>query len=1023
MKIYEMAVKRPVTTIMIILSLVFFGIVSYTRTPVDLLPAMNIPVAMVMTQYNAGPEEVESIVTTNLETAISRVPKVKTMQSSTSEGMSLIIVQFQDDVDMDSVTYKLDQNVSMVKTMLPEGVSDPIILAMDPTQIPVLGASISHDSMSQAELYRYVESNILPGLESTSGVSSVSMAGGVTSQVEITVQQDKMMQYGFAINSLVQQLQADNVSMPGGMTSKGDINMNLKVDGKYSSLEEIENLVLTSQATGASIRLKDVATVKMVDDNGGSIFRSNGKPSLSLTFNKESTANIIETAKAVKEQLKEIEDKNPGMHSSVTQDQSVFIDDSVKNVMNSAIVGVILAVLVLLFFLKDLKTSLIVGIAMPVSIISTFTFLYALNITINILSLGGLTFAVGMLVDNSIIVLENIFRYIELGESRVDAAIKGTKEVMMAIFASTITNIAIFLPIVFTGGMIGDWLSNLALTITVSLLCSMLVAVTVIPMFAAMFIKNTDKIKILDKGKGNVYYEKSLNRSLKYRKSTLTFAVVFSLISVIFAFTSGVILMPEMNSNSFSVTVDVENGTKLEIFDGYITAAEAKLAQLDYVEEYYSSIGSDSMGLGGGSSATISVNTKDLKDIDKSVDEITKELKETVRTAMPATEVSVMNNGGQMMGGMGGTADVSFSLSGTDLETLKGLSDTIIDKLEQEDYVEEASHSYEDGQPYISVEIDKDKASKYGLTTAAIASTITTFQKGTTATRYALGGTEIDVVVKADTDSTESVDNMKQLKIASPTGQVVPLSYIATLTEKTTPATIAKTDKIKTVTFSVSVNSSTTAGRAQGKISQVVNSINLPAGYRMDFAGNTKELTDALGQMLVAILIGVVLIYMILAAQFESFKQPLIIMVTIPFSFTGGFLILGLLRMPISIPVLMGMLMLIGIIVNNAILIVDTINQFRRDMDTDIVSVIKYTCKVRLRPILLTTLTTIFGLVPMAIGIGEGTSMMQPLAIFVAGGLLFGTILTLVVVPVLYLMTDKERPGRKKSKKELAASK
>lgn len=1009
MKIYEMAVKRPVTTIMIILSLVFFGMVSYTRTPVDLLPSMNIPVAIVMTTYDAGPEEVESIVTTNLETAISRVPKVKTMQSSTSDGMSLIIVQFQDDVDMDSVTYKMDQYVSMVKTMLPEGVSDPTILSMDPTQIPVIQAAVSHDTMSQAELYRYMQSNVVPMLESTSGVSSVSMTGGVISQVEITVQHEKMTQYGFAFNTLIQQLQADNVSMPGGMTDKGDIEMSLKVDGKYQSLEEIENIVLTSTATGTTVRLKDVATVKMTDKQSDALFRSNGKAGISLTFDKESTANIIETASSIKEKFEEIEQQNPGLHTFITQDQSVFIEDSVKNVMDSAIIGVILAVIVLLIFLKDIKTALIVGVAMPVSIISTFTFLYMLDITINILSLGGLTFAVGMLVDNSIIVLENIFRYRELGEGRIEAAIKGTKEVTMAIFASTITNIAIFLPIVFTGGLVGDWLANLALTITVSLLCSLLVAVTVIPMFAALFIKDIKHIKITGKSKGSDFYDRSLSKCLNKRGLTIGFAVVFSLLTVVFAATSGIIMMPDMNSNSFSVSVQMENGTKTEVLDKYMAAVEQKLASIEYIEDYHTSIGAAMLGMGGSSSATVTVNTVELNKAGKSVEAITDELKHTVSATVPASEITVSNNGSSaMMGSMGSSAGVTFSLSGIDLQTLKELSDTVVQRLEQESYVKSATHSYEDGQPYISVDIDKDKAAKYGFTTATVASTINTYQTGTTATRYALGGTEIDVVVKADTDSTQSVENLKKLMLASPTGQMVPLSYIAELKEKSSPATIAKTDKIKTVSFTVEVQG-TTAGKAQSKISDIVNSINMPSGYTMDFTGSTKELLDALNQMMFAILIGIVLIYMILAAQFESFIQPLIIMVSIPFSFTGGFLLIGILRMPISVPVLMGMLMLIGIIVNNAILIVDTINQFRRTEGMELIPAIKHSCIVRLRPILLTTLTTILGLVPMAIGIGQGTSMMQPMAIFVAGGLLFGTVLTMVIVPVLYLMIDKER--------------
>lgn len=1015
MKIYEMAVKRPVTTIMLVLSLVFFGIVSYTRTPVDMLPSMNMPIAVVMTTYDAGPQEVESIVTTNLETAISRVPKVKTMQSISSDGSSLIVVQFEDDVNMDSATYKMDQYISVIKPMLPDGVSDPTILSVDPTQIPVIMASVSHDSMTQAELYRYMQSTILPMLESTDGVSSVSTGGGTINHVEITVKQDKLIQYGFALNSLIQQLQAENVSLPGGMTSKGDLNLNLKVDGKFKSIEEIENLFLVSQSTGTTVRLKDMAEVKLTDKAPESIFRSNGKAGISLTFSKESTANIIETANAITEKLKDIEAQNPGLHTYVTQDQSVFISDSIRNVLESAILGVVLAVIVLIVFLRDIKTALIVGVAMPVSIISTFTFLYMLGITINLLSLGGLTFAVGMLVDNSIIVIENIFRYIELGESKASAAIKGTKEVAMAIFASTITNIAIFLPIVFTGGLIGDWLSNLALTITVSLLCSLLVAVTVIPMFAALFIGDVTKAKLSGNIKGSNTYLKGLKWSLNRRVTAVLFAVAFSLISVAMGFTAGLELMPGMASNSFSVAVDLDHGTKTEVADKYARALEEEISKIGYVNDYHTTVGSSGINLMSTASGTISmtVNTSPIGDTGKGADQISKELEKAALSCIPGGKVTVTNNGSSaMMGSMSDANSITFSLNGLDLDTLRELADTIVDTIGKESYISEITHDYEEGQPYISVDVNTDKAAHYGLTTATVANTISTYQKGTTATRYSLSGTEIDVTVKTDNNSTQSVEALKELRLATPTGQTIPLSYIADLAEKTSPATIYKTDKIKTVSFKADIEG-ITVGEAQSKIEAIAGSIPMPSGYRVDFTGMTKELMEMLGQMLFAITAGVILIYMILAAQFESFKQPLIIMISIPFSFTGGFLAIALFRMPMSIPVLMGMLMLVGIIVNNAILIVDTINQFMKSEGMDIIPAIMSACQVRLRPILLTTLTTILGLVPMAIGIGEGTKMLQPLAVFVSGGLIFGTVLTMIIVPVLYFMTDKHRKDDK----------
>lgn len=1007
MKLYDVAVKRPVTTVMCICALVFLGIVSYTRTSVDMFPAVNMPIAVISTSYQAGPEEVESIVTTNIETAVSRVPKVKAMQSTSSENSSLVVVQFQDDVDMDATLYKIGQYTDAVMSMMPDGVSAPVILSLDPTQLPVVQASVSHSAMSETEFYRFMESSVLPSLESTDGVASVSMSGGVQNQVQITVSQDKLNRYGFALTSIIQQLQADNVSLPGGMTEKGDINLNLKVDGKYQSLSEIENLTLYAQ-TGTKVRLGDIARVEMTNKASNSLFRSNGQPSIAISFQKESTANIIQTAKSIQQKLKDMEQANPGFTAHITQDSSTFISQSVRNVLDSAIIGIILAVMVLLFFLKDFKTSLIVGLAMPISIISTFTFLYLLGITINLLSLGGLTFAVGMLVDNSIIVLENIYRHVEMGENRVTAAIQGTKEISMAVFASTLTNIAIFLPIVFTGGMVGDWLSNLALTITVSMICSYVVAVMVIPMFASLFIRKTDKATILDSTSHHPVYLNALNACLFRRKLSVVTAVAFSLVSVVLAFTAGLEMMPEMNSNSFNVSVSLNHGTRLAVADERMTAYEQELQKLDYVTDYHTSVGGGMFG-SDSSSASVTVNTKPLKQIDRSPEEISEQLQQLADATIPARKISVTNNG-SMTASMGssGSGSVTFALQGNDIGQLSTWASAIQDRLESQEYVKSVEHSYEEGLPYLSVNLDQAKAASFGLTTASVAAAIDTAQNGKVASRYALGGTEIDILVKTDTTSKHSLEELKAMQLQTAAGTNVPLSSLATLTEKVSPAAIQKTDKVKVVNFTIHLNG-ITSGQGQTRITEQIGTLGLPAGFTVAFTGTTEEMLSGLKDMLYAIFIGVVLIYMILAAQFESYKQPLIIMLSIPFSFTGGFLILGLFRMPLSTPVLMGMLMLVGIIVNNAILIVDTINTFRRENELSIVTAIRQGCLIRLRPMLLTTLTTVLGLVPMALGIGEGTKLLQPMAVFVMGGLMVGTLLTMVLVPVFYLITDKER--------------
>lgn len=1006
MKIYEIAVKRPVTALMLILSFVFFGAISFTRTSVDMFPDVNMPIAMVMTTYNAGPQEVEDIVTSTIETAVSSVPNVKMIQSTSSEGTSLVIVQFEDDVDMDAAMFKMDQYISMASEYLPDGVSDPSILSLDPTQIPVVEASISSDTMTQSELYRHLETSILPTLEATNGVSSVSVIGANESQVSITVKQDELVKNGFALNNLMAQIQADNVSLPGGMTKDGDFNLNLKVDGKYKSLEDIEDIILTSPL-GKQLKLKDIATVKLVDTETKTIFRSNSKSSIALSFNKESTANIIDTAKEIQTKLEDIEKENEGISTFVTQDQSTFIQESVNNVLSSAVLGMVLAVLVLLFFLRDLKTSLIIGLAMPISIVSTFTFLYMLDISMNLISLGGLTFAVGMLVDNSIIVLENIYRHYEEGKTKVDAAIIGTKEIFWPVFSSTLTNIAIFLPIIFTGGMIGKWLSNLALTITVSLLCSLLVSVTVIPMFASLFMQKSKSANILDKGNTSKTYAKALDFSLNKKALIIFVSIIATFGSVGLALTSGMEMIPSLASNSFSVNVSVAHGTQIEVTDSLAKKLEEKIANLDYVEDYHVNIGTSSMGVADSSKLTITVNTKDLKDTGKTSSEIVSELETlTKETITNNTSVEVSNNGSlAMLGGMM-TEGITFNLEGVNTDTLATEADRIVTELRKHDFVSSVKHSREDGLPYINVEIDKEEAAKYGLTTATIATTIDTYQNGSAVSRYSIDDTEIDIVVKTDTDSKESIAKLEDMEIQTPTGQIIPLSKVAKLVKKESAAAIEKVDKMNVVSFTLNYQN-LSQSEAQSEIEKIVDEMNLPSGYKIEYTGATKELMDSIEPMILAIIIGIIVIYMILASQFESFKQPLIIMISIPFSFTGGLLTLALCRFPLSIPVLMGMLMLVGIIVNNAILIVDTMNVMRREEGMDLIPAIKKSCLIRLRPMLLTTCTTVLGLIPMALGLGEGTKLLQPMAIFVCGGLVLGSVLTLVVVPVLYLLIEK----------------
>ncbi|SHJ19780.1 efflux RND transporter permease subunit [Lutispora thermophila] len=1019
MRIHEVSVKRPVAILMCVLIVLVLGGVSLSKIPVDLLPDISYPIAIVSTTYSGvAPQEIESIVTKPIENAIATVNNVKSIQSISSEGSSTVIVEFNSGTDMDFATLNMREKIDMIKGFLPDDVGDPVVMKMDPSMLPVVTISVTNGS-DEIKLKSFTEENIKPRLERLSGVTSVSLAGGRTQEIQVNVDPQRASGYGISLNQIMTILQTENLNLPGGTVEYGGKKLLVRSTGEFHSIEQIKNIPI-SMANGTTIYVRDIAEVVDTTKPIESYSRTNGRNSISLSVQKQTNANTVTVARAVKEEIEKIIKEYPDLNIDVVFDQGQYIEMSVSNVANNAILGGVLAVLILFVFLKNIRTTLIIATAIPISIIATFVMVYFAGISLNIVSLGGLALGVGMLVDNAIVVLENIYRHRSEGYNRIEAALYGTKEVGNAILASTMTTIVVFLPIAFTEGIAAQLFKDMALTITFSLVASLIVALSFIPMLSSKFLKTIEAnegsrnkllnivmnkwdnvINSLDK-----FYQRILKWVLKHKAMTLVIVLsifIFSLTLIPFI---GSEFMPAMDQGMFTIDIEMPKGSLLENTNEIAEKLEDMLSKIPEVETVYVSVGgSGVISMTSGSSsdtASISVTLKSLKDRERSTSEVVEEIRNSVKNIAGAnisiTELSTS------FGGMFGGDSVSIQISGPDLEKLEDISKDVVQIVSATKGTREVESSISEGRPEAQIYVNRDKASAYGLSTTQIASVIRTAVEGNVATTYKVNGTEIDIKVQYPEDKRNTLEQLKSISILSPLGMKIPLLDVAQVKLEQGPTSISRVDQERYVTVTADV-----FGRSSGDVNEELEeklkTYSLPEGYSIKFTGENELMVEAFQDLTLALILAVVLVYMVMAIQFESLVHPLTIMFSVPVAYSGSLFGLAITRTPISVPGFIGAIMLAGIVVNNAIVLVDYINTLRgRGLGRD-EAIIK-AGPTRLRPILMTTLTTILALIPSAIGLGEGAEAMAPLAIVVMFGLTTSTILTLLIVPVIYCFFD-----------------
>lgn len=1009
MNIAGLSIRRPVTTVMVVLIVFILGFVSLSRLNVDLLPSINLPVMVVSVQYSgAGPEEVENIVTRNIESVLATVSNLESMRSISSEGSLLVILQFTQGTDMDVAALEVREKLDMIRGVLPDGVSDPIVLKLDPNMLPIMSFAVSQEGKTDQELQVWVEDVLKPRIERIEGVASVSILGAKQTEVKVIVDPEKLMSYGLSMDLVVSALRAGNLNLPGGVVQDGQYDLLVRVSGQFTNLDELLNVPVMS-STGTTYLLRDLARVEKGVKDDRQYSRVNQHDSLSISIYKESTANTVRVAEKVNRELESIRKSYPDISVMTIVDQSKFIKSSISAVTSNAYIGAVLAIAILLIFLKNITPTLIIAVSIPFSVISTFVLMYFSGITLNIISLGGLALGVGMMVDNSIVTLENIYRMREQGLNPIDAAEKGTNEITMAIVASTLTTVCVFLPIVFTQGMTAEIFRELSITVTFSLLASLGVALTLVPMLASKLVtrqgfskKNVTVERVTEK------YRRMLEWSLEHRKTiVLITAVVFGM-SIVLLPLVGVEYFPTVDQGQIEIEVSLPKGSSFSETLEAVQKVEKIVSEIPEVEMVWASIGGQQLGMIMGGSArdqgSITAVLKPLGQRNRTTQQVGEEIRQKVKE-IAGCQIQVNASGGFAGLGLGIMgASISISIKGQDLSVLKKIADDVVEIVSNVPGTREVRSSFEEGRPELRIVIDRQRASQYGLNVAMISSAVQSQLQGVVATRYKEEGTEIDVRVQLPDDGLFKAQHVENLMVTSPLGVSVPLKSVARFEYAQGPVRIERHDQSRVVTVSGSYEGRS-FGDVMKDIQERLDDYPLPEGYFIEYGGEQEQLLQAFSDLRLVLVLGVVLVYMIMASQFESLIHPFTVMFTVPLAFTGGLMGLLIAGKPLSVPAFLGFIMLVGIVVNNGIVLVDYINRLREN-SVNLKPAIVQAGVTRLRPVLMTSLTTILGLLPLALGLGESSELQVPLAVTVMSGLTFSTFLTLVVIPVIYSLID-----------------
>ena len=1010
MKLIEVATRRRVAISMLAVTLVLFGLIALKDLSVNLLPDLSYPTLTVRTEYRgAAPEEIETLLTRPVEEAVGVVKNVLSVKSVSRAGQSDVILEFAWGTNMDRAGLDVREKLEILQ--LPLEASRPLLLRFNPATDPImrfgLTSSVS-DEASLKALRRFAEEEIKKLVEPVEGVAAVKISGGLEDEIQIEIDQRKMAQLNLSIEELSTRLAAENVNVSAGRLEEGTQRYLVRTINQFATVEGFGDLIL-KPGTTRPIYLRDIASVRAGFSEREAIIRMNGQEAVEVAIYKEGDANTVSVAKGIKTRVKELSEELPkDMSIETVDDQSIFIDRAISEVIKAALLGGLLAILVIFVFLRNFWFTFTIALSIPVSIIATFFLMGQAGFSLNIMSLGGIALATGLLVDNAIVVLENISRHRTAGESLVSAAIKGASEVGGAVIAATLTTIAVFLPLAFVEGIAGQLFRDQALTVTFALAISLGVAVTLIPMMASVRGQQSMGTTGISKRVGLWFasaYEYLLDHALTHRFLTLFVATVMLFLSVMLLQRTGTELVPQLEQGRFNVTLEAAPGTPLEETDR-IEGELQQIATADPSVDYVYGV--------AGSGNRIDANPTE------SGENIARMLVVMKPEASMDDQQRVIGNLRTRVGDIAGL-DANFSspellsfdkpleieIQGYDLDSLRLASDEVLKRLRKSRSFADVESSLERGHPEIQIYFDQERAAALGLTVKQLSDQVVGKIRGRVATRFSWRDRKIDVLVRVSEAERQSIAAVRQLIINPESEFPVPLSSVAEIRVAEGPAEIRRGDQERMALIQANLADGD-LGSAVLEVESLLAGMKLPYGLTMFIKGQSEEMAASFKSLLFALGLAVILVYLVMASQFESLVHPFVILFSIPLAAVGVALALWLTDTRLSVIVFIGLIMLAGIVVNNAIVLLDLINQLReRGMER--IAAIKEGAKLRLRPIMMTTLTTVLGLLPMALGIGQGSEMRTPMAITVIGGLLTSTLLTLLVVPVMYSLLDRRR--------------
>ena len=1017
MSLSDVSVDRPVAMTMIAMIIVVLGIVSLTRLGLDLMPDVDFPTVSVMTRYEgASSEDIEKQITRPIEGAIASVNGVVGLNSVSREDVSFVMVEFDYGTDLDGAAQDMREALGLIESLLPEDAESPLVVKFSLTALPVLSYAVTGMGGDTIALSRFLDETLTQRLERLDGVAQVILMGGPTQEVHIEVDRTALDVLGLPIEQVAQAIGAQNLDLPGGRVIEERNEYLVRTLGAYRQLEDMEETVVGVGANGAIVRVGDVATVRRATEDIRNTFRANESDALYLMANKQSGANPLQVARRIKDELAKIQEELPGdIDFALVMDTGSQIENMSTNVSRSGLLGGLLAILFMFLFLRSGRPTFAIAVAIPLSLLTTFIPIFAIGETLNLMTMGGLMLGIGMLVDNAVVVIENIFRHLEAGTERKQAARIGSREVGMAITASTLTTIAVFLPLFFGGGLAGELVRGLAMVVAFALAASLLVALTIVPMLASVLFDERDAKKAATTGasfrKLAGIYERVLRWCLGHRKTTLAGVGGVMILSLVLATMTGATFMPASDQPLVMGKASFAVGTPLSEVQRAMSRVEAYTASLPEVQTAGLGIGANEDDVGAGLSemspsgvheAQIFLRLRDGRTRPQS--ELLAEMRRDVPRAEGMT-IEFMDMGEAMMGG-GGNKPVQIEIFGTDLVALEQLSERVRATVADIEGLTEVDTSVKPRKPERHLKVDRERAATYGLTVAEVARSVDVATRGMVAGLYRESGEEYPIRVRYREEDRGGFDELDHIVIPTRAGFALPLRQVASFVTGSGPVQIQRDDQMRKVAVRANL-----AGR---DIASVIADIDealepvrasLPAGYRIEFGGTFEEMQEAFLILAGALLLAVLLVYMVMASQFEAFGHPLVIMFTVPLAWIGVVAVLLVTGTPISVVTFVGVIMLAGIVVNNGIVLVDYINQLRRS-GMDRREAVIQGGTTRLRAVLITSGTTIAGLLPMALWPGNGAELTADMAKTVAGGLAAATFLTLVILPVVYELVD-----------------